>query len=229
MISACVGFKDRDERLLKATVECVLSEGVDEVMLCNFGQKRICWDANGLYHIHIPLDRWRLGLAFDICAVHAVGDVLLLINGGIVLSRGIVEKSLPSIIPGKQFVSSAIHYMRCTKEATKAYLVDPGHANPDAGAQRYDGPTGEGDFYLIDRADYLLTIGGHDSEMQGWGRENVCFHRRAKELGFERKLGHGMIFHLYDGFPGTRKEEEDYKINDQLLKTKKAWWRNDKR
>ena len=81
---------------------------------------------------------------------------------------------------------------------------------------------------MIAKSDYC-RIGGHDSEMQGWGRENVCFHRRAFDLGYKRKLGEGSIYHLYDGFSIGRQHEEDYKLNDRLLKTKRDWWQNDKR
>jgi len=228
MISACIGFKDRDERLLTATIDSLLAEGVDEIMLCNFGAQPLKIERPRLYHIHIPLDRWRLGLAFNICAVHAAGDTLLLLNGGIVLSKGALAASLPLVIPGEQYASPLTHYFRCSEGTTARYLNDQSD-NLAFGAKQYDDDfAGDGDFVLIDRSDYL-RIGGHDSEMEGWGRENRCFHARAGKIGFKRVRGAGNLFHLYDGFPIGQQHTKGYQTNCDLLKSKESWWRNDKR
>jgi len=230
-ISACIPFRERDERLLRLTIESVLSEKVDEIMLCNFGQKSLAIHHPKIFHIHIPLDRWRLGLGFNISAIAASGDVLLLILGDIVIGDGLVSNSLPLLILGKQFVSSTNFVFRCSEKATVRYMKGNGKQTDLAvGGERHRGPNLQGSFYMIYRNDYF-RIGGHDSEMQGWGREDVCFHRRARELGYKRALGPGMIFHLYDGYGTKRQNEQDWRINHTILKRKvtKDWWRCDKR
>lgn len=228
MISACIGFKDRDERLLTATIDNLLAEGIDEIMLCNFGAKALTIEREKLFHIHIPLDRWRFGLAFNICAVHAVGDILLFTNGGMILSSDVIERSRSLVVPGKQYVGGVRHYLRCSKEQTDTYLKDPKYTDLALDADCYTSPMGRGDLHMLSRQDFF-RIGGWDSEMQGWGRADVCIHNRLTKLGYHHVIANGSHFHLYDGFSMSRQSEEDYKINDRLLKTKQKWWRNDQR
>ena len=230
-ITACIPFKDRDERLLQLTVDSVLAEGVDEIILCNLGIKPLTIVHEKIVHIHVPLDRWRLGLGYNIAAIHSAGDILLLILADIIIGEWLVTKSLHLVRRGKQFVSSSKFVYRCSAPATARYLRgNKKQTDLAVGADRQGGPNLQGSFCMIDRHDYF-RIGGHDSEMQGWGREDVCFHRRARVLGYKRVYAPGMIFHVFDGFDMARQAEEDWQINNQIFKQKikTNWWRSGRR
>jgi len=226
MISACIGFKDRDVKMLKMTIACLHAANISEVIVCNGGTKEL-----GLgelaKEVHVPMGFWREGLTKNIAALHASGDTLLIVNGGIWISRSVIQDALKQLLRGDTFVCPAEHFYFCTKASSAGELTE---AKLRVGAQRYDAPCGLGHFLMIDKLDYC-AIGGQDSEMYGWGREDRDFYNRASKF-LRPVAAKGAIYHLWDGFPIDRSQTDPtYQRNDAIMKRKQAtdWWANSRR
>lgn len=237
-ISACIPFRQRagipgrDECALELVIDNLFAQGVDEILLHNQGLEPLNIDRSNLFCIDIPLDRWRMGLGYNICATHAIGDIIILTLGGMLLSKNIVTDTAQGKMGFPDYVASADRFVLCTEAATQAICLT-GVITPEieAGAILASKKAGFGAYCAMRRHDYLMYIGGYDSEHWQWGRDDRDFHKRAEMLGYKYHRAKGTIYHLADGFPGTRREDPGYIANEALSKEKveTQWWRNELR
>lgn len=233
-VSACIGFRNWDMKLLRATERTLVEQGIDDIRVCNqndapqmpYGDAELGL-VPPLYEVHVPTPDWRYALAHNVSALAAAHSILLHTNCGFAFSPGLVDMALAALQPGKNFVSPTTRYWRCSEAATKQFIEDSDLARLQDGSALLKGQTWQGDFLLIHKFDFA-RVGGYDSAFRGWGRADRDFTARAIATGLQQVVVDGDIYHLWDGFPAGRQNDAGYKFNDQLIEDRRRtnWWRN---
>jgi len=240
-ISACIPFRarsggivGRDERALELVIDNLFAQGIDEVMLHNQGKEPLVIERPNLYHIHVPIDCWRMGYGYNTCATHAIGDIVILTLGGMLLSPGVVEDAATGVVAGSVYIAGTEKFFLCTEDATQKIcsrgLSDLPRVAVGA-RQLASNKVGLGGFCAISRENFLMRIGGYESEHDNWGADDRDFHWRGGILMYQRRRAVGSIYHLCDGFPLDRMQEPQREENRLLSiqREKSKWWRNDLR
>ena len=159
---------------------------------------------------------YNRGWAFNIGAVTAKDEVLLLIDADLLVEPDFLKRGLKQFEKGKRALLpyTEVLYLdaKSTAEAIQNYLSAPARALEPNGYKGRLFSTSQGGCIWVD-AKLYREIGGHDERFRGWGREDREFWDRLSRVT-RIEQARGRQLHLYHKRPA---EEDSWATANQDL------------
>lgn len=174
MISVLCAIKNRSEHLLQSYKSWLLCEGVDEVVIVDWGSDTpICQELEQHEKLKIVqvnpnhTKYWAFGQAYNLAARFATSDYLLLMNADeiIIDKKEICELSIPD---------SDFFYEGISWEDSRAHGV----------------------YFLYISKDNFWSVNGYNELLVGYGYDDVDLKRRLKKSGLTKKTASVKIEHI---------------------------------
>ena len=174
MISVLCAIKNRSEHLLQSYKSWLLCEGVDEVVIVDWGsdapisEKLERHEKLKIVQVNPAHAKyWAFSQAYNTAARFASGDLYVIMNADEIL---VCPESLFSLEPP----SSVFYYEGTSWESKKAHGV----------------------YFLYIRADIFWTINGYHEHLIGYGYDDIDFKRRLLASGMIDKESNVKIEHI---------------------------------